>query len=255
MPGFAIGSPCESPFPSAYFRLLPSYAQSDLRLLLYFTLKCARLAFGCASHYITGPMIQGANSSSPTPDSSLLLCLPDATATISSKICRPTSGSGVPSRITPQLMSMSSDMWRYIRLLVASLIDGTGLQPNTEPRPVVKQIMLQPPATRPVIDTGSCPGVSMNTKPRVVIGSPYWKTSIIGVVPPLVTPPRAFSNTVVIPPALLPGAGLLSMASMPRQYHSHHLYRSICFLATPSLTARRIKRCSAPKISGASRAR
>src|SRR5262245_11115878 len=29
------------------------------------------------------------------------------------------------------------------------------------------------------------------------------------------------------PPALLPGAGLLSIASMPRQYHSHHLYRSI----------------------------
>ena len=52
-------------------------------------------------------------------------------------------------------MSMSSSMWRYMRLLVASLMDGTGLQPNTEPRPVVKQMMLQPPATSPVIDTGS----------------------------------------------------------------------------------------------------
>ncbi len=41
------------------------------------------LVFGC---HITGPMIHGANSSSPTPDSSLLLCLPEATATISSKI-------------------------------------------------------------------------------------------------------------------------------------------------------------------------
>ena len=120
-------------------------------------------------------------------------------------------------------MSMSSSMCRYMRLLVASLMEGTGLQPNTEPRPVVKQIMLQPPATSPVIDTGSCPGVSMNTKPRVVIGSPYWNTSIIGVVPPLVTPPSDFSKTVVRPPALLPGAGLLSIASMPRQYHSHHL--------------------------------
>jgi hypothetical protein len=57
----------------------------------------------------------------------------------------------------------------------------------------------------------------MKTKPRVVMGSPYWKTSIIGV-PPLVTPPSDFSKTVVMPPALLPGAGLLSMASMPRQY-------------------------------------
>src|SRR5206468_10689615 len=117
-------------------------------------------------------MIHGANSSSPTPESSLLLFLPDATATTSSKICRPTTGSGVPSRITPQLMSMSSSMWRYTREFVASLMDGTGLQPKTEPRPVVKQMMLQPPATRPVIDTGSWPGVSMKTKPRVVMGTP-----------------------------------------------------------------------------------
>src|SRR2546426_5745442 len=106
-----------------------------------------------ASPYITGPMIQGANSSSPTPLSSLLDFLPEATATISSKICPPTAGSGVPSRITPQLMSMSSSMWRYMSELVASLIEGTGLQPKTEPRPVVKQMRLQPPATRPVIDT------------------------------------------------------------------------------------------------------
>jgi hypothetical protein len=69
-----------------------------------------RLAFGCGSPYITGPMIQGANSSSPTPESSLFDCLPEATATISSKICRPTTGRGVPSRMTPQLMSMSSCM-------------------------------------------------------------------------------------------------------------------------------------------------
>src|SRR5229473_8399475 len=191
-------------------------------------------------------MIQGANSSSPTPESSLFDRLPEATATISSKIWLPTFGSGVPSRITPQLISMSSCMWRYMSELVASLIDGTGLQPKTEPRPVVKQIMLQPPATRPVIDTGSCPGVSMKTKPFVVIGSPYWNTSIIGVVPPLVTPPRDFSKTVVMPPALFPGAGLLSIASIPRQYHSHHLYRSMSFLATASLTARRMSRCSAP---------
>src|SRR5437773_2431048 len=39
--------------------------------------------------------------------------------------------------------------------LVASLMDGTGLHPNTEPRPVVKQMRLHPPATSPVIDTGS----------------------------------------------------------------------------------------------------
>src|SRR5213079_3085350 len=167
-------------------------------------------------------MIHGANSSSPTPLSSLLLCLPEATATISSKIWRPTTSSGVPSRITPQLMSMSSVMWRYMSEFVASLMEGTGLHPNTEPRPVVKQIRLQPPATSPVIDTGSCPGVSMNPKPLVLMGSPYWNTSIIRVVPRYVTPASDFAITVVTPPAVLPGTVLLSIASLPRQYHSHH---------------------------------
>jgi len=52
-------------------------------------------------------------------------------------------------------MSMSSSMRRKRGVLVASFNDGTGLQPNTEPRPVVKQIMLAPPATWPVAETGS----------------------------------------------------------------------------------------------------
>src|SRR6266851_3545645 len=166
----ARGRCVERPVPppgAARVRAGPPLARPATVYFFHALLVFARLAFGCTSPcYMTGPMIHGANSSSPTPDSSLLLRLPEATATISSKICRPTSGSGVPSRITPQLMSISSDMCRYMRLLVASLIEGTGLQPNTEPRPVVKQIMLQPPATSPVMDTGSCPGVSMNTKPR-----------------------------------------------------------------------------------------
>lgn len=67
---------------------------------------------GARRRYSTGPMIQGANSSSPTPERSLFVRLPEATAMISSKICRPTTSSGVPSRITPQLMSMSSSMCR-----------------------------------------------------------------------------------------------------------------------------------------------
>jgi hypothetical protein len=43
----------------------------------------------------------------------------------------------------------------YIGVLVASLIDGAGLQPNTMPRPVVKQTNLAPPATCPAAATGS----------------------------------------------------------------------------------------------------
>ena len=37
----------------------------------------------------------------------------------------------------------------------ASLIEGVGLEPKADPRPVVKQGMLAPPATWPVADTGS----------------------------------------------------------------------------------------------------
>ena len=40
-------------------------------------------------------------------------------------------------------------------VLVASLIVGAGLEPNIEPRPVVKQIRLAPLAIWPVTATGS----------------------------------------------------------------------------------------------------
>ncbi len=52
-------------------------------------------------------------------------------------------------------MSMSSSMRWNIGVLVASLIDGDGLQPNTLPRPVVNATRLAPPATWPVAATGS----------------------------------------------------------------------------------------------------
>ncbi len=41
-------------------------------------------------------------------------------------------------------MSMSSAMRWYMSVLVASLIDGAGLKPKAEPRPVVKQTRLAP---------------------------------------------------------------------------------------------------------------
>ena len=52
-------------------------------------------------------------------------------------------------------MSMSSIMCSYSGVLVATLIDGAGLQPNTLPRPVVKTSTFAPPATMPVMLTGS----------------------------------------------------------------------------------------------------
>ena len=50
---------------------------------------------------------------------------------------------------------MSSSWCTKSGVLVASLSEGAGLQPYAEPRPVVKQIMLAPPATWPVAETGS----------------------------------------------------------------------------------------------------
>ncbi len=52
-------------------------------------------------------------------------------------------------------MSMSSSSRVYIGVLLASLIVGAGLEPNIEPRPVVKQIRLAPLAIWPVEATGS----------------------------------------------------------------------------------------------------
>src|SRR5207248_6657457 len=56
-----------------------------------------------------GPRIQGANSSSPMPASSLRVFSPLAVAMILSKMRMPTCSTvSVPSRIVPALMSMSS---------------------------------------------------------------------------------------------------------------------------------------------------
>src|SRR4051794_33837606 len=82
--------------------------------------------------------------------------------------------------------------------------------PIALPRPVVKAIRLQPPAARPVRDTGSYPGVFMNVNPGEVTASAYSYTSISVEVPPFATAPSDFSRMLVRPPALFPGLGLSS---------------------------------------------
>src|SRR5690606_6605729 len=102
----------------------------------------------------------------------LLVSSPDAIANTSAKIFSPHSCSEYsPSRMPPQLISTSSFIRSYKGVLLDSLAQGTGLQPNAEPRPVVKQITCAPEATCPVADTGSKPGLSINTRPRSVISS------------------------------------------------------------------------------------
>src|SRR5438552_18318313 len=110
-------------------------------------------------------------------------------------------------------MSMSPSIRSYIGVLLAILIVGHGFRPKQLPRPVVKTIILQPPATRPVTLGGSKPGVSINTKPfRGAIGSAYSYTSVIAVEPALAIAPSDFSAIVVRPPSLLPIEGLLSIS-------------------------------------------
>src|SRR5215472_1111474 len=115
---------------------------------------CRQLTF--QSTYIVAPSTQGANSAPPKSKLSLLVGWPDAVLSMRSKMRWPHSCTvSSPSRMVPQLTSMSSSMRLYMGVLVASLIEGAGLQPNTLPRPVVKQTRLAPPATCPVAATGS----------------------------------------------------------------------------------------------------
>src|SRR5205085_10419120 len=152
-----------------------------------------------------------------------LLFAPDAVSRIRRKNRSPICATvDVPSTISPQLMSMSSSWRSHSAVLVASFSDGDGAQPYAEPRPVVKQIMLAPPATCPVADTGSYPGVSMKTKPFALTGSAYSYTSMSPVVPPFATAPSDFSRIVVRPPALLPGGGLLFISPLLRAVYSSH---------------------------------
>jgi hypothetical protein len=71
------------------------------------------------------PIGHGQNSSSPTPRDSLFVLSPDAVFKISSKISRPKSRSVfVPSAISPQLISISPDIFRYMGVLEASFRVG-----------------------------------------------------------------------------------------------------------------------------------
>src|SRR5262249_811803 len=116
----------------------------------------AMTAGSAACAHIVAPSTHGANSAPPKSKLSLLVGWPEAVFSISSKMRWPHSCTlSSPSSMVPQLTSMSSSIRLYIGVLVASLIEGAGLQPNTLPRPVVKQTRLAPPATCPVAATGS----------------------------------------------------------------------------------------------------
>ena len=67
----------------------------------------------------------------------------------------PTSAIGVPVRTGEASMSMSSSIQFASLALEATLIDGAGFAPKTEPRPGVKTIRLAPAAIWPVAEHGS----------------------------------------------------------------------------------------------------
>src|SRR5271166_592423 len=115
----------------------------------------ATLGRACRRGHSVGPMVHGANSSSPTSCCSLLVVVPLATSRTSSTRRRPTLSTGSPSRMVVAFISISSLIRSYIGVLVASLMQGVGLRPSTLPRPVVKTRTLAPLATRPVVQGGS----------------------------------------------------------------------------------------------------
>src|SRR6476469_6309454 len=79
----------------------------------------------CAIDYIVAPSTQGANSAPPKSKLSLLVGWPEAVFSINSKMRWPHCCTvSSPSRMVPQLTSMSSSMRLYMAELVASLIDG-----------------------------------------------------------------------------------------------------------------------------------
>src|SRR5439155_26679699 len=79
-------------------------ADGDARLARH---EAQQLRAQIGHRYNVTPTIQGLNSSSPTPASSLFVCFPDATARSSAKISAPTSSTPAPSRIRPAFTSMS----------------------------------------------------------------------------------------------------------------------------------------------------
>src|SRR4051794_39417232 len=95
---------------------------------------------GAASTYIVAPSTQGANSAPPKSKLSLLVGCPEAVFSISSKMRWPHCCTvSSPSRMVPQLTSMSSSMGLNIAELVARLMGGAGLHAETLPRPGVER--------------------------------------------------------------------------------------------------------------------
>lgn len=76
----------------------------------------------------------------------MTVCLTEATRLISSKSSRPTAAIvAVPLTMRPALRSMSSTIRENISVLEAILINGVGLPPKTDPRPVVKHTTVAHP--------------------------------------------------------------------------------------------------------------
>ena len=108
-----------------------------------------------------------------------------------------------PSMMVPQLMSMSS-CWRFHKaVLVDSFNDGAGAQPYAEPRPVVKQIRLAPPAARCAAGV-----VARRIHENQAMGKgPVARMTAWGGGATFGDSAQDFSKIVVRPPALLPCDG------------------------------------------------
>ena len=135
-----------------------------------------------------------------------------------------------------------------VNLFPVSLITGEIGFPVGVPLPVVKIIIWAPPATIPVIDSISWPGVSIIYNPFVWGISAYSKTPWNSLVPDLWMHPNDFSSIVVIPPTIFPGVGCPPRISTPNNiaFSSQFLTNSIISFETFSFFPLFATTCSAP---------
>ena len=120
--------------------------------------------------------------------------------------------------ILPAFTSMLSGILLKVSVFPVILITGAMGLPVGVPRPVENTMAVAPPATMPVMESMSWPGVSIKYRPFLSRGSSseYSRAPWNGAVfPALYMQPRDFSSMVDRPPALFPGVGWPVRRSSP----------------------------------------
>ena len=186
------------------------------------------------------------------PSDSALVCLPLATSATSLSRSSP---SWPKVTAVDQRRSVHVDVVLHVGEgdAVAGDLDDRrdGVAGRGLPRPVENTTTCAPPATIAATDDGII-ARRVHDDQATFRPRPAWRSRtrpLTGLWPPLWMQPSDFSSSVVMPPALLPGAGI-ALAHSPRRpaaAPSHSGGRSRkSGRAPPGVAARRARMCSAP---------